>query len=287
MKSKILLKALLPAVIISLVSTSAQASLIASEAFWTSPAPETYTNGSLASSDSPQGPVNAGNFGFSTEDVWVNSSGFFRSSNALDYSHTALTPTDGRDGNTHYVGMVKVRGWEAAGARNSTRALADPLPASDSYYLSGLVTYWGTMDDGDFMAAGMGANLGTAIIHNIGFGFHFGLSKSDGGVFLSAFAGDQIFTLAPETSGTTYQVVLRLDVNARGQETLSGWYAADGASELTKGFTAQVETWGGAEDLSNLVVQMNSATTQVADEVHLDEIRFGTSLASVTTLPKP
>jgi len=271
------------AVLILTASTGlVEAALIASEGFFTF-TDIGYSNGNLGGQSS----VNSGNLGFTVDSAWQNATGLVRVSNTVNYTHSGLTPNNGVDGGVNYVGMAMINGSATANLeRNSTRALAATPVSSPTYFLSGLVTHKGAMYDGDYMSAGMG--VATALtVNNITKGFHFGLSKAEGVVSLSAFAGGNIYTLAPAAVDTTYQIVLRLDVNASGLETLTAWYAENHATQLTQALSTAVESWSAADDLRNLNLQSASPGTLAADFQHFDEIRFGTTMASVTAIPEP
>jgi hypothetical protein len=82
--------------------------------------------------------------------------------------------------------------------------------------------------------------------------------------------------------------VLKLAVNASGNETLTAWYAANGATSLTLGLGATDvgNIWSSTGSLDTFVLQTDASGTTTAYQP-FDEMRFGTALADVSAIPEP
>jgi hypothetical protein len=116
---------------------------------------------------------------------------------------------------------------------------------------------------------------------------HYGVRKNGGVTSLAVFAGGKAFdllTLDGASAEKIYQVILKLQVSADGEETLTAWYAANGAAAMTEGLAAtRIETWARRSDLELVALQRDSTSTVgTKDFVVFDEVRFGTELADVT-----
>jgi hypothetical protein len=127
--------------------------------------------------------------------------------------------------------------------------------------------------------------------YNIGDGFFLGINVTAGGTQnLAVFANHVAYNLFDLSSnlGDTFQIVSRLDVDASGNETLTAWVAADGASNLTLALDAQDvgDIWQDAGDLDTFAVQTGS-NADLSGYQPFDEMRFGTNFSAVTTLPDP
>lgn len=275
------------AVILAFLAPSSQSSatLIASESFFTSASPVSgeYTNNTNLGVF-PNSAVVNGNSGFSSDSAnrWMNSTGTLLSDSTVSRTHNGLT-------GVALDGSIRLRPTAAGGnARNSYRLMPTVPTTSSTYYLSGLVQVDTAfnLDLGETIALGFGTSL-AASTSDFSKGFHFGLSEDADGIYLSASAGGSTFDLGDATFGTTYQIVLSLQVNAAGADTLNAWYAPNGATTLTQGLVDQsVETWSSASDLQAFVAQFNAAGNG-GNGVYYDEVRFGTSMSDVTLIPEP
>ena len=229
-----------------------------------------------------------GTAGFGTDGVdatgWANGTGEIKTDDAYSLTHSALTGSAQSGGAGSRSALSRLR--------NSSRALVGPVPAAASYYLSGLVATSGTSTGTEGQQRNMGfidtISSGT---YNIGDGFFLGINVTAGGTQnLAVFANDVAYNLFDLSSnlGDTFQIVAKLDVNAAGNETLSAWYAVDEATELNAGLTDQNvgDIWQVVGDLDTFVVQTD-ANAVLSGYQPFDEMRFGTSLGDVTTIPEP
>jgi hypothetical protein len=262
-----------------------QAALIASESFETS-ADGVYVSGNIYN----QGVV-TGNTGFSSSNVWVNNTGAIKANTSTNSAYWLDTHSgiSGSVGTTHGVALV-TSGYN----RNSNRLLAATPATASSYYFSGVSRLNGStvLDNGDKMSMGMMDAI-AANSFDVSTGIHFGCYKQSDTDYLAVFAGGNTYNLlelAGGLVGKVYQVVLKLDVDASGNETLTAWYAADGDQTLTPGLTAADvgDIWQDAGDLDTFTLQaaegLNTTGTQLG---RFDEMRFGTSLSDVTTIADP
>jgi hypothetical protein len=269
-------------------ASPASAAVIASESFKTNPSGfpvvGEYTQGSLASGSNTS--VVIGNSGFNTTNVWE-----FGTSLINVLSTTSLTGSVVPG--TTLTGSARV-GVGNTLARTSQRQLAAAPPVASTYYLSGLVNATGfTASTNNFFATtGFGAD-GAFNAADISEGIHLGIhTSSTGALSLAAFAGGSTFDLlalsTPALQNDTYQIVLQLDANSAAVDTLTVWYATSNASGLTLALgPTSVETFSGVASLEYFALQSASTTAATASTVAFDEVRFGTTLADVTTVPEP
>ena len=255
------------------LADAVQANLIAYEGFRTTAAAEDYTAGNFLN----QKPV-VGNFGFNDTMGWVGNTGALNVTD-LPFSHSALVgPAES--------GSARI--YSQAGGRGVSRSLAASPVGSTVYYMSGLVNLVSEarVPENEYRTAGfMGTTVSTSPVSHAD-GMHYGLRNVGGTVYLAAWAGGSAYNIAPlPSTGVTYQVVLKLDVNAGGTDTLSAWYSAHGDTELTKGFIGQaVETWSKVDDLRRLTLQTGGTGTSTTLFTSFDEIYLGTALSDVTVL---
>lgn len=267
---------------------TASSALISSESFWTQSTVSggSYGNAAFASASAPaNNVVVAGNSGFSAGNPWLNSTGAVVASSTFSLTGSVV-PGSTSSG----AAALSPRGVD----RNSVRQLASTPALSSSYYLSGLVNV-GSLTDldtpGEYLACGFLGNTLAATVVDINTGFHFGVRNDAGTIYLAAFAGGTAYNLLAldgSTIANTYQIVLKLDVNASGTDTLTAWYAQNNATGLTQGLAAtSVNTWTGAGSLGYFALQDHSTVSDASAFVAFDEMRFGTTLADVTTVPEP
>lgn len=262
---------------------AAQGALIASESF---EADATGTGGiynttgtpaySALGSDSNKA-VTVGNIGFNAGNVWLNNTGTFKANTSVALTHNGVVGGSA-------TGAVLISG---SSNKNSNRLLAAMPVVSSSYYFSGLVKCNGgsVLDDGQMVAMGVMDSI-AADTFDISNGIHIGLRKAGSVTYLAAYANNTAYNLLAldgTTVGNVYQIVLKLDVNASGNETLTAWYAENSDAALTLGLTATDvgDIWQDAGDLDTFTVQVNSGRGQ---EARVDEFRFGTELTDVTSL---
>lgn len=124
-------------------------------------------------------------------------------------------------------------------------------------------------------------------------GFHYGIrnDSTSQDEFLVVAAGGTVYDLVQIGPGTTYQVVMQLDVNPSGDDFLTAWYVPEGSTALTTGLTATNvgNIFQTTSDLNQLIAQVDSGPVLGPGLTGLtntfDEVRFGTSLSDV--VPEP
>jgi len=285
------------------LTASAHAQLIASESFWTT---ANSTNGTAADSTTPDNqywggttqqsigrtsaPANnavvAGNSGFNATNTWQNNTG-----TNLVTANTSLTHS-GLVGGSQVGSLIVQSLSSGQGNRNSHRLLAAAPTAASSYFMSALIQGSSTVS-----ANGSAATVGfipsstapASSVFTISTGFHMGLHAEGGILKIAAFANGQTYNLLNLANTDTYQVVLRLDVNASGNETLTAWYAANNATSLTQALVpTDIGTfWSTSADLQRFVLQNRGAGDTTEQVGFFDEMRFGTTLGAVTAIPEP
>jgi len=147
------------------------------------------------------------------------------------------------------------------------------------------------LENGDKMAMGMMDAI-SASSFDVSTGMHIGYYRTNDVNYLAAFAGGNTYPLlelAGGLVGNLYQVVLKLDVDASGNETLTAWYAADGDLTLTPGLAATDvgDIWQAAGDLDTFTLQTQEGGESNVQLGRFDEMRFGTSVADVTQAELP
>jgi hypothetical protein len=236
--------------------------------------------------------VVTGNFGFASTSgkLWTNSTAG-AVANASGLSHPFLA-------GTAETGGVRVGNLTAGISRRVYRPFAATPPAADTYYFSGLVNLpTATGLDGVSQSfAGLTTSSGTTVdTFNIASGIHYGLIRnSSNEIYLSVAANNTVYPLFQVTgTGTTFQVVLRLDVSTSGNESLSAWYAPSSASELSVGLTSVNvgDIYSAPTSIGATLIQTRnqSSINNTGKTVQFDELRFGTAWADVTTaaIPEP
>jgi len=288
MKSPTYRLLLVAASIATAVSTSitASAAVISSESYWTQATPSggSYGAGGIAQNSSPDNTaVVQGNTGFNATNKWLSQTSAIGVINTTSLSGSVVQGTT-QSGSVDFI----AKGVD----RTSNRQLASVPTLASTYYLSGLVKVGAlaNLGTGEYLTSGFLGSAPAFSTINLSTGFHYGVRNVAGTVYLAVFAGGNAYNLLALDSTTvtnTYQIVLKLDVNASGVDTLTAWYATNNASSLTQGLAAtSVETWTGASSLDYYALQSH---TTVADNrlVYFDEMRLGTALADVTTIPEP
>lgn len=279
------------------LTTAAQAQLISSESFWTTttnPPPNSqYLAGPIGSTTGTPAYTNTvvvvGNTGFSAANRWTNGTGGIQADAANSLTHNGLVGSSA-------TGSIQLAPFTSAiGNRNSSRALAATPTTSSSYFMSGLIRGASTVSaNGKAGTAGFMPSIPSGTTFDITTGIHMGLHVEGEAFKIAAFANNQTFNLltlgglGPATT-SVHQVVLRLDVNASGNETLTAWYAIDGATILTQGLapTDIGDFWSSPGDLDTFALQIRGAGASSATIGLFDEMRFGTTLGSVTSIPEP
>lgn len=275
-------------------AAAAHGAIIASESFQATAAGTggTYdadTNLAVA----PNNAIVVGNSGFvnSTGKLWgvATTAGVVSNLAGLSHNFVAGTPQSG---------AVRIGNISGGIARDNYRLFANTIPDSSSYYFSGLVNIasFSNMVGVTQTLAGVTSTSGSPQdTFTISTGFHYGLSRDSlGNIRLVAAAGNAFYNLFTlPSAGTTYQVVLKLDVSTTGNESLSAWYAPDGATELSVSLTAVDvgNIYTGTSSLGGILLQVrNQGGGSNAGKTNLfDELRFGTALSDVTTasIPEP
>ena len=268
-------------------NTSAE--LLASEPFKATAATNDYTAGLHVTATENQ-KIIEGNYGFSTGNPWANSAGAIKIF-AGGLTHSGLV-------GSNEVGSLIIHPQKTGIDRNSYRNLAVgmQMPAASTYFLSGLVK----LGNVDFLRGGQETSVGfeytiQANEFSVSNGVHFGVRREEGpdlggSAYLTVSAAGSSYDILDLTGhyGTTYQVVIRLDARAEGEDTVTAWYAADGDATLTVGLeSTNVETWALGHDLMKFVAQEKSTYDFETTGARFDEIRLGTLFADVSTLPEP
>lgn len=272
-------------VLAALVAQETTAALIASESFSVGNGGD-YVN-AQSFNTAPNSTNLTGNTGFSTDNAWAVGTSLIQ---PRDYDSLTHTLVQGSTAN----GMVAVRPGGNGIGRQVSRDLA-AVPTGSTFYMSGLISvHTLTALDPDESAA-MGLIGSIAVnTYDISSGLHLGVNcDSDGNVYLSAFAAGNTYHLGDAlTSATaleTQMIVLRLDVNTSGNnDTLTGWIAQAGETNLTQVLSVNNIDTGTAANLKMFVVQSQGGSdSQTASGARLDEFRFGTTLNDVAAIPEP
>ncbi len=278
--------------IVSLVAlmmgASASAALISSESFST---PGAYLDATGIASDGNNVYTTTGNFGFTNTVRWVGNTALLKTVADSSLTHAGITGT-ALDGSVKFMGGLTSSG---ATSKTSRRPINSTITGS-SFYLSGLVSSAGLLRAGEQYAMGFGEEQ-SIIDQNFLKGFHLGLSADAGGdSYLTAYAAGNVYTLgnaltAQQLSGTS-QIVLKAELGAgTGDDTLTAWYALDGETGLTLAATwSNLTIVDSATDLNIFAVTTRSTITGYtgyADNTYIDEMRFGTTLQDVSSIPEP
>jgi len=286
-------KYLLTGILLMGSAMMAHGSLIASESFWTTtinPPPNSqYLAGSIGSTTVGSPAYNntvvvAGSTGFNAANPWVGTTGNIALVTNISLTHNGLAGSSA-------TGSIQLTPFATGTDRNSSRALAATPSTSSSYYMSGLIRGTTVAADGKAGTAGFMPSVAVNTF-DISTGIHMGVHVEGGELKIAAFANNQTYNLVNlSTVGltTVHQVVLRLDVDDSGDETLSAWYAIDGATSLTQGLapTNIGDFWSSAGDLGTFALQIRAAGASNQIVGFIDEMRFGTSLSDVTVIPEP
>lgn len=269
-----------------------QAALIASESFWTfngTPVNGEYKQGIIAASNLSgydNTIVTAGNSGFTAGNPWQGVSSLIIAYSTTIMNHNGVTGS-AADG----AARINVKG--SLGDRQSNR-LAASVPTASSYFMSALVRgLSSSLTDGDAGTIGFMSEK-TENTFDISSGIHVGLNFANGKPYIAAFANNNTYDLVDlSVAGLTsvYQVVVRLDVNASGNDILSVWYAKNGDSTLTQAVANQDigNIWASSADLDTLVIQskVSDPLSSEKNVAYVDEVRFGTAMSDVTAIPEP
>ncbi|MFA5689111.1 MAG: PEP-CTERM sorting domain-containing protein [Kiritimatiellales bacterium] len=260
------------------------ASIIASESFLTGTFG--YKDGiAIANTNNVRNNIQ-GNTGFSSANFWSIGSAHFKTFTS-GLNHTLLQGT-ASDGKVEAL----------VGTDNLTRAinrqLSSPLTGTE-FFMSGLVSANGSTSailTNSTVAMGLGTSLTSA--NNspmLATGFFLGMTRgADDKIYLSAFVNGTTHNLkALESSelGGTHMIILGLELNASGNDTLTAWYAMDGASDITL-----AGSWSDFDiDLSDLgcfgFASLRDGGTGTGTGVLFDEWRFGSSILDVVSVPEP
>ena len=264
------------------VAFSAQAVLIGSESFQTTVSSSDYT-ADVHVTDASNNKIVVGNTGFGTAEPWLNTTGAITANGWNGMTHSGVVGLT-------LSGCLRIQPQSSVN-RNSRRNLAAVPVTSSTYYLSGLVRLGAlnNLRDGQDLSVGFKQYISDGE-YNIGNGMHFGMRRHGGTAYLTASAAGSTYDLLDITGSeaNVFQIVLKLDANAGGNDTFSAWYAADGDTSLTEGLAAtSLETWSDAGYLRRMVAQEKSTYAFNPFGGRFDEIRLGTELADVTTIPEP
>jgi len=267
----------------------AKGALIASESFWTTnaaPANGEYRQGSIAGvvSTYDNTVVTAGNSGFNAAKPWVGNTSGIAVTEGTSLTHNGLV------GGSKSGALTLTPFASATGNRQSNRSMVS-VPTSGSYYISGLTRGTSVANEGAAGTVGFLSSI-SGNTFDISKGVHFGFHVDGGKLHLSAFANNSTYNLVNlSDTGLTafYQVVMKLDVNASGNESLTVWYAKNGDANLTLGLaTTDIgDFWSSAADIGTFAAQIRGAGSSNKSIGYVDEVRFGTTLGDVTAIPEP
>jgi PEP-CTERM motif len=290
--------------IAALGAQQASATIIASEGFDAAQAPATGTAalydttsfansqlGTVANADT----VTVGSVGFSATNLWNNNTSSARV-RPTGLSHNLLAGT----AQLGSLASTPATGTPATPLeRNVNRQLSAAPADSSTYFLSALVTFNSAtaIADGSFTSIGFysfspaGApNTNDAIYSS---GIHVGLQRV-GSVFqLAVSDGDDTpISIGAATLNVTYQIVVRLDTLAAGNETLTAWYAANGDAALTSTSVSSTtigDVYSTGASVGRLALQSISTGAPVSNGILFDEVRLGTAFEDVTSaaIPEP
>ncbi len=272
-------------VLAALVARETTAALIASESFSVGNGGD-YVN-SVNFNVAPNSTNLTGNTGFSTGNPWAIGTSLIQPRDYDSLTHTLV------QGSTA-SGMAAVRPGGGGIGRQVSRELA-AVPTGSTFYMSGLVSIHtlDAMDPNETIAMGLIGSIGASTF-NVGSGLHLGMNTdSSGNVYLSAFAAGNTYhlgdALTVATALQTQMIVLRLDVDTSGaNDTLTGWIAQAGETNLTQVLSVNNIDTGAAANLKTFVVQSEGGADAVtAGGGRLDEFRFGTTLNDVAAVPEP
>lgn len=279
------MKKLMVAVCISLVGCLqyAEAELLASESFSTGQTAGDYVN-NTAFNDAANETVVVGNTGFGTYD-WQFGTSFHKPRNDLsaigkmtNNSVSASSP----------LGVAFVTVGTGSLERKSNRRLDAAPSGSSTYYVSGLVMRPSTtsMDIGEEMVIGFGPHI-TNHDFNTTNGVYMGLYRSDETTYkVTAYAGGNRYELQNANWQQAHHVVLKLDVDMSGNETLNAWVSGPSENVMTQRLTDEsVETYSSTNHLESLTIMGRDLGGDGDNSgVFFDEIRLATTLSDVTDL---
>jgi hypothetical protein len=260
---------------------------VASESFWTTdlePLNGEYRQGHLANPDvegTNNSVVVAGTSGFDATLPWKEDTSSIQVLADFGLEHSGLVGES-------QPGGIRWTAFQEGMNRNSNRTLAATPKTSSSYYLSGLIRAAGSItEEGHAATVGFLPSISPNTF-DISQGFYFGLHVEEGDLKIAAFANDQSFelvNLSQERMARVYQIVLRLDVDAAGDEILTAWIVRDADASLTQVLapTPVGNFWATPADLEIFTLQTRGAGVENREMGRFDEMRFGTTLEAVTT----
>ncbi len=270
--------------IIMLESGSALASLIASESFRTGVGVGDYVTASLGGTAN-KALTPTGTSGFSAANTWSGETSLIY---AYQYKSLTLSGVPG----SAYGGSVYIQGHSGGLDRASARDQA-ATPGASTYYLSTLIA-----GDGRALASGETMTIGfenrsslNLNAFNVSSGIHVGLTSGTSGQNkLVAYAWGQAFDLLSIAAAdvATRQIVMKLEIDGSGSDELLTVWINNGTGPLTQYASANLgDVYTSGTDLLTFVLQADSAAGSSGKMGSVDEMRFGTTLADVTTAPEP
>jgi len=174
-------------------------------------------------------------------------------------------------------GLAKIR---ASHDRNIRRAMNSNPAESSTYYMSAIVQHDGTLIP-ELATMGFGDSA-----NDRNDGIYIGI-VNDGGVNdLVAMADGQSFDIlsgAAFAADTSYLVLMQLDANPAGADSLTVSYAAEGDTEFTTVITGQaVDTFDSVVDLNHLKFLVDGPNTgDTGYHWFFDEARLATTIADL------
>ncbi len=253
--------------------------LLAKDSFFTTEdgAGGTYDDGTRLYLDADNGVVVQGTVGFSAAKAWSggDTSNFTMDNDAAGgggLNHSLLLDEIG--------GAVEVK---AKDPRMVMRELDVSVLESTTYWMSALA-YAEKHETGEDMSIGFSGSA-----NNRDQGFSVGFEENGGSNNLVAFAGGSSYTLVEDFAlNTSYLLVLKMDVDPLGNETLAGYYAADGGSLIEAFSGLSLEAFTSTADVSYLQIIVNGNGVSDDREWWFDEPRLATTLAGLGVLvPEP
>lgn len=162
---------------------------------------------------------------------------------------------------------------KAKDPRDQHREIDAAIPVSDTYYMSALI-HANKIENTNVMSIGFndGGNDRDE-------GFHIGFDGDQ----IAVFAGGSTFDLQTFALNTTYLVVLKMDVDASGNETLNAWVGADFGGLLNQSLiNVSLESFAGLGDLAFLTTKINGSGIDTDDRLWwFDEVRLASSLTDL------
>lgn len=272
---------------------SVRAALIASESFAT---PEGYLPGLSFGATNPPNELGdqlrdnvVGTTGFS--DAWIGNTQIVQAAEGGLQHPLVKGPT------AEGMAVLLTPIGQAGEASRATRRVLDGSPQGKEFYMSGLVSLGGSLDN---IAAesktAMGLTAGPvegkrwapgAASYDPGFALGV-IREGAEDVYLAVFAGGEVYKLGEklteEQAAGTQMIVVRLEIGDGAKDKLTAWYAMDGRKELVEAISLSnlnIADSGADLEAFALTVMSEFPGRVGPQKVAFDEWRFGTALNDV------